>query len=615
VSGIVGILHLDRSPIDPLLLQRLTNCQSFRGPDAQQVWIEGHIGFGHTLLKTTDESEHEHQPFTLDGKVWIVADCRVDGRHDLIARLRPHGNEDLADPTDVELILRTYLSWGEDCVERLLGDFAFAIWDAPRQRLFCARDHMGVKPLYYAHVGPFVVFSNSIDCVRQHPAVSNRLNDLAIADFLVFDENQEPGTTCFSDIRRLPPAHLLQCHDGIVSTRRYWALNVTEPVQFKTDREYVERFQNLLNKAVADRMRTSSVGVMMSGGLDSTAVAATAKRLLAPTRDETGLFAKTVVVDCLIPDSERHYAGLAASALNIPIEFQTADNCQLFGHAIKPEYRAPIPEHSAWPDHISDVLRSIAVKSRVALTGQGGDPGFSSRITAHFLDLLRGKQIIRAAKDAARYLSAEGRFSRLYLRGRWRLFFSTKDPFRPYPEWLNEDLALQLKLRDRWMTYGIPGWRAARLREANLVAFRPEASFVMSHVSWQNLFEELDPGVTRVPVEVRHPFFDVRLVAFLLGLPRLPWCCDKELLRQSIGGVLPDAVRLRRKAPLSADPIVALLQKPESSWVDSFEPVPELEHYVRRGRVAAVCGEKSSAAAWVNLRPLSLNFWLGSRAH
>jgi asparagine synthase (glutamine-hydrolysing) len=613
VSGIVGILHLDHSPIDHLLLQRLTKFQAFRGPDAQQVWIDGYVGFGHTLLTTTEESKHERQPFTLDGKVWIVADCRVDGRQELVAELRAHGNEDLEDPTDVELILRAYLTWGEDCVERLLGDFAFGIWDVARQRLYCARDQMGVKPLFYAHVGPFFIFSNTIDCIRQHPAVSNRLNDLAIADFLLFDENQEPGTTCFSDIQRLPPAHLLECHDKVVSTRRYWALNVTEPVRFKTDGEYVERFQELLNKAVADRLRTGSVGVMMSGGLDSTVVAATAKRLLPPNRNETGLFATTLVIDSLIPDSERRYAGLAAGALNIPIEFRTADDCQLFERADKPEYRPPIPEHSAWPDHTSDVLRSIAVKSRVTLTGQGGDPGFSSRITAHFLHLLRGKQIIRALKDAARYLSAEGRFSRLYLRGRWRLLFSTKDPFWTYPVWLNEKLALQLELRDRWMMYGIPGWRAARLREANFVAFRPEASLAMSHVSWQNLFEEQDPGVTRVPVEVRHPFFDLRLVAFLLGLPRLPWCCDKELLRQSSSGLLPDAVRLRRKSPLSADPVVALLQKPESSWVDSFEPGPELEHYVRRGLVPAVCREKRPGAAWVNLRPLSLNLWLGGR--
>ena len=117
----------------------------------------------------------------------------------------------LASATDVELILRAYQVWGEDCVERLLGDFCFAIWDAPRRRLFCARDQMGVKPFFYAHLGSCFIFSNTLDCVRQHPAVSDRINDLAIADFLVYDMSQDPGATAFVDIRRLPPgarAHL-----------------------------------------------------------------------------------------------------------------------------------------------------------------------------------------------------------------------------------------------------------------------------------------------------------------------------------------------------------------------------------------------------------------------
>src|SRR5207344_3160791 len=111
------------------------------------------------------------------------------------------------DATDVELILRAYLVWGEDFVEHLLGDFAFAIWDGPKQRLFCARDHLGVKPFFYAQVGQKLIFSSSLDCIRQHPAVSDRLNDLAIADFLLFDLNQDKATTSFADIQRVPPAH------------------------------------------------------------------------------------------------------------------------------------------------------------------------------------------------------------------------------------------------------------------------------------------------------------------------------------------------------------------------------------------------------------------------
>ena len=113
-------------------------------------------------------------------------------------------------------------------------------------------------------------------------------------------------------------------------------------------------------------------------------------------------------------------------------------------------------------------------------------------------------------------------------------------------------------------------------------------------------------------MELCHPFFDLRLVDFLLALPALPWCSDKELLREAARGILPDAVRLRRKSPLPADPLIALLRQPESAWVDSFKGVPELGQYVERRLIPKVLGEKDVWAAWIHLRPLSLNSWLRS---
>src|SRR5262249_48512898 len=181
MSGIVGILHLDGAPVDRGLLRRMTDFMKFRGPDEQRIWVDGNVGFGHTLLRTTFESEHEHQPFSLDGKTWIVADARVDTQTELIAKLKAHGEDVKRGVPDVELLLRSYRVWGEDCVHHLRGDFAFAVWDAPQRRLFCARDHLGVKPFFYADLGTAIIFSNTLDCVRQHPEVSDRLNDLAIA--------------------------------------------------------------------------------------------------------------------------------------------------------------------------------------------------------------------------------------------------------------------------------------------------------------------------------------------------------------------------------------------------------------------------------------------------
>jgi asparagine synthase (glutamine-hydrolysing) len=186
MSGIVGLLNLDGAPVDRDLLRGMTEFMAFRGPDAQESWVDGAVGFGHAMLRTTFEQEREQQPCSLDGEVWITADARIDGRSELKQKLAARGRADLKAATDVELILHAYHAWGRDCVAHLLGDFAFAIWDGRERALFCARDHFGVKPFYYAHIGDEVVFSNTLNAVRLHPAVPAELNELAIADFLLF---------------------------------------------------------------------------------------------------------------------------------------------------------------------------------------------------------------------------------------------------------------------------------------------------------------------------------------------------------------------------------------------------------------------------------------------
>jgi asparagine synthase (glutamine-hydrolysing) len=617
LSGFVGILNLDGAPVDRLLLERLTRFLEFRGPDAQEIWCDGAVGLGHTLLRVTrkrapeatSNADPDKQPADLGRRLWIIADARIDTREELIAKLKAKcasaGELSLSTP-DARLILLAYNAWGDACVEHLIGDFSFAIWDAHERRLFCARDQFGVKPFFYAHLGSLVIFSNTLNCIRQHPAVSNRLNDLAIADFLLFDMNQNPATTSFVDVQRLPPAHTLTCEREQVSVRRYWELSVTTPIHFSRDEEHVERFRELLDMAVADRLRTNSAGILMSGGLDSPIVAASAQRIFSRTGAVPGLHAYTEVFESLIPHEERHSASLVANALKIPIEYRVNEHCTLFERANQREYHSPEPTHSAWPDTTLDHLRQLAARSRVALTGFGGDPALCGRISVHFRQLIETKQIGRALADAVRYLTVEGRLSRLYLRTRWRIVFASKSQAPVYPGWLNEDLENRLGLRERWESLS----RA----KTPLAAARPEAHEAMATPMWASVFEMHDSGITRVPVEVRHPIFDLRLVNFLLALPRLPWCCDKELFREAARGDLPDAVRLRRKSPLAADPLIALLKSPEAAWVDRFEQVPKLERYVVRNRIPAVHRERDSWTAWIHLRPLSLNFWLRGNA-
>jgi len=208
MSGIVGLIS-EEVDVDRPLLIRLTESLSFRGPDGVGVWCNGVAGFGRTLLNSSREATAQAAPFSLDGRTYIVADARIDGRPALLRKLRDVGVDCGDAATDDELILRGYLAWGHDCVLHLLGDFAFAIWDCRRHQLFAARDHFGVKPFFFAVLDDGLLLGNTLNCLRLHPGVSEQLNERAIGDFLLFGFNHDATTTTFADICRLPPAHTL----------------------------------------------------------------------------------------------------------------------------------------------------------------------------------------------------------------------------------------------------------------------------------------------------------------------------------------------------------------------------------------------------------------------
>jgi asparagine synthase (glutamine-hydrolysing) len=625
------MINLDGSPIDRQLLDRMTRFMAFRGPDALVTWVDGAVGFGHTLLRTTVESERERQPSSLDGQVWITADARIDDRANLINKLVGQGREATLEVPDAELILLAYHAWGERCVDHLLGDFAFAIWDGRERRLFCARDHLGVKPFFYAVVRGCLIFSNTLSCVRLHPAVSDRLNDQTIADFLVFDYNQDVSTTAFADVLRLAPAHTLTWPAGMsVHLHRYWDLPVDGDIRYRRQEEYAQHLRDLLRQAVGDRLRARRVAVLMSGGMDSPAVAAVARRLVPAGPEPLELQAFTVVFDSLIPDQERFYAGQAAEMLDIPIHFLSADGYRLYQGWDRPEMQTPEPCN--WPCRQSeqDLLRRVMGHSRILLTGYGADPLMHASPT-YALSLLKSGAWARLASELGRTL-ARGYLPKIGLRARLRRWLGRGDPPASLPAWVHPDLAARLDLAGR--CHEVNRGRTAKHER------RPNAWLDLTSCFWPWAFEESDPGVTGFPVENRHPFFDLRVVSWFLAIPALPWCDQKEVLRWAMADLLPEPLRRRPKARCLAqallavpiplfvprrrpeqgspgqdpqDPLPQFLRLEESAWVDQFEAAPELAEYVVRERVPRLFGETDSTVVCTNLRPLSLNYWLARR--
>ena len=604
MSGICGIVNLDGAPVDRNLLQEMTMFMAFRGPDAQDVWVDGAVGFGHTMLRTTFESEHERQPFSLDGKVWITADARIDGQDELKNKIGARDPDRIGEVTDVELILRAYQAWGEDCPKHLIGDFAFAIWDGPRQRLFCARDHFGVKLFFYARVGQSLIFSNTLDCVHKHPAVSTTLNDLVIADFLLFETSQDPAATAFADIQRLPPAQSLTWSAKGLNVKRYWTLPKEGEVRYRPAGDYVEHFRELLEIAVADRLRTQNLAVQMSGGLDSTAIAVTAKNLLDREPAPYELHAHTIVYDRLIPDEERRFAGMAAQMLGIPIHYCVADDYRLYEQFEQSGARFPEPSHD--PDGAAslDALRAQSDRCRVSLSGWDGDALLNESPKPYFRTLLKNGEIGRLLAGMASYAISERRLLPLGWRARLAPARPSSDQAAPgYPVWLNATLEERLGLRARWeqVTSATPASHPVR----------PYAYRIFAQVAqWSNFFDCYDPGVTRLPLECRHPLLDLRLLDYCLTLPPLPWCVKKKILRDAMRGLLPEPVLRRPKTPLAGWPGSKMLRADGAQWIDSFVPAPGLDTYVDRKKIPKTWGGDYPLEAWTNLRPLSLDFWL-----
>ena len=602
MSGFVVVINQDGAPASPNLLRGMTDYMEFRGPDAREIWTNGNVGLGHAMLRTTFESGFERQPFSLDGQVWITADARVDGRAGLIRRLAIE-KRDRGIVTDSELILRAYLAWGEDCVESLIGDFAFAIWDERKRLLFCARDHFGVKPFYYSQPGEYLILSNTLDCVRLHPAVSDELNERAIGDFLLVESNQDPNATFFADIQKLPAASALTYANGALKIRRYWSMPIEDEIRYKRESEYVDHFVELLDESVSDRLRTDRVGISMSGGMDSSTVAATANKALSKQSTTFDLRAFTTVYDHMLPDQERYYSGLVAEKLKIPIQYLVTDDYGLYERFDQPELRKPEPAHAPFAAISNDLHRQISTHSRVSLTGEGGD-SFLRPSVSYILNLLKDIEWGRLLADVYRYIRGHRRIPRIGFRTRLRRQRRKRVYSDSYPEWLNPGFESRLKLTERWEQLH---------RDSEMIhPRRPEAYESLTSQFWPYFFERFDPGVMRLPLEVRHPLFDLRLVNYSLRLPSLPWCSDKYLMRMAMRGILPEQARRRTKSPLAGDPILTSLQQSQFQLADHLPRMHELTEYIDPSKWMKPDppGVVDLQRLWAQLRPVSLHLWL-----
>lgn len=603
MTGFVAVAGPAGSGIAPDIDTRLAAAIAYCGPDRQDQWHDGAAFLAHAQLATLFEDAGDRQPLTFDGVVWIVADARVDGRPALLRALRDAGRTLDADAPDSAYVLHAWHAWGEACVERLIGDFAFAIWDSARRTLFCARDQFGSVPVHYAEVEGRLIVANAVEAVLAFPGVDDSLNRATVGDFLMFGYSVDPTAGFFAGVKRLAPAHCLTFADGTVRVRCYWTPPAIEPGDPDSSAAaLIERFAAIAGDAVEDRLRCSNVGVAMSGGMDSTLVAGFAKQRGGTT---TRIEAWSVGSDWLIPDNERYYAGVCADHLGIPFNPVSIEPI-LFAPSTAESWRtSPEPRVGLRLSHYDLIgARLVETGVRVGLMGMGGDllaaggdEHWGSLIARGRLDLLL-PLILRHR----RYFGKRPPLRSAWLRrpGRFRRHAS------PAPlALIDPDFATEQRLAERWQVFG-------EARPDDPRAQMPAAPL------WAEMFTACHPESTRLPLRVRQPLFDIRLLELACALPPTPWLFNKTIMRRAAADVLPPAILRRPKTPLAISPVVEAMRRGRTPPLAMPESLAALDGFVNRDLLDAALDGKSAARRLgpggdIRLQCLSLAVWLERR--
>ena len=559
MSGIVGIWNRDGRPVGPPLLAQMNATLSHRGPNGSGLWIDGSIGLGHHMLWTTPESLSEALPLAADGgKYAVTADCRIDNREELIGVLgvkQFHG-EIIPDST---LVLEAYRRWGDRCPERLLGDFVFAIWDGPRQQLFCARDPMGLRPFYYYRSSSVFVFASEIKALLCSPEVPRRINEHRVAEYLAerFDQHTN---TFYEEILRLPGGHCISVGRERFQLRRYWSLDPTREIRRGSNAEYAEELREIFTEAVRCRLRSAfPVGSTLSGGLDSSSVVCTARKLFGDAAGQR-LHTFSAIYPGVPRTDERSFIQAVVDGGGLQPHFVQPMNVNPLADLDESLWRHDEPVW--WPTWSMERALYAAVQEhdiRILLGGRGGDQAISNG-NPFFAELLRSGRWLRLAREVGAY-AEQFRLSR---RDAGNFFFHraarpvlrslVPEPMLRVRRWiqggvgtfthpvLNPDLDRRLEFSQRSRARDV---EQSRLEET--VRGDHYLSLVDGLTSFAH--EQGDKAAIGFSIRRSFPFADTRLLEFSLALPadqKVSQGWTRVVMRRAMEGILPPQVQWRR---------------------------------------------------------------------
>ena len=573
MCGIAGRFNYDPlRPVSREVLEAMTDAVSHRGPDAAGYHLAPGIGLGHRRLSIIDLSTGDQPLANEDGTIWTVFNGEIYNFAEVRAELLSHGHR-FRTGSDTEVIVHGYEQWGERCVEKFRGMFAFAVWDAPARRLLLARDRVGVKPLYYAELpGRGVVFGSELKSLLEDPDVPREWRPDAIDAYLTLLYIPAPATI-YKGIHKLEPGHVLVAEKGAVRTSRYWDLQFTGDGDPRREEEYLEELDALLRESVALRQISDvPLGAFLSGGIDSSAVAA--YMVETSTRPPVTI---SVGFDHARYDELEHAKRVAE---HLGCEFHprtvTPDIVSLLPK-LAWHFDEPFADSSAVPTYyVSKAARELVT---VALSGDGGDELWAG-YTRHRVENWeqRARTALGPASAAAGLL---GRALPLSLKGARALRHLGADPDQAYAlkhayGMFEPDAKARLYSADFGNT----------VRHADpFAAFRDaygrcrstdpldRGLYVDVHTYMvDDILTKVDRMSMAVSLEAREPLLDHRLLEFAARVPtslKLKDGRGKYLLRKALEKKVPREILERGKQGFEA-PIGEWLRGPLAPMVDSL---------------------------------------------
>lgn len=572
MCGIAGIIQFDNRPVDCGLLEAMVHSLAHRGPDGEghvllapqgrgkPIAVNGclsdsvpsapagyTVGLGHRRLAVLDLSPLGRQPMASeDERLWITYNGEVYNYVELRRELQSLGWR-FRSQTDTEAVLYAYQQWGPACLDRLNGMFAFAVWDAARDRLFCARDRLGIKPFYYRLDGWRLTFGSEIKALLQDPRVSPAPNQRTIHDFLAFGLLDHSEETLFEGIRQLRPGHYLVTDGARLEVIRWWDLAGAGSRSERDEETAVRTFRTLFEDAVRIHLRSDvSVGSCLSGGLDSSSIVCTIDRL---TRSARGARLKTFssCFDDPACDERPYLRMVVAQARTDGVEV-FPDGRGLFEEMPRILWMQDEPFASTSFLAQWAVMRTAAEHNvKVLLDGQGGDEllcGYPGYWGSYLGDLARAGRVGSLLREVTAYRRQQAGMHPTVLANFARAVLPAGSVARArswlkgHGAWMHPDFAARHADRARSLAYE---------RRFPTALENHIAAYLQTH-SLPALLHHEDRNAMAFSIEARLPFLDARLVDFLTRLPagfKLRDGRTKVVLREAMVGVLPEAVRQR----------------------------------------------------------------------